>query len=220
MKRLEDYKLVIWDLDGTLYYQKEFRRKMMTVFIKSLFSSPGILKEIAVILKYRDIREKWPVDNKEEDMVFRQYKKTAEIFRMKPMEVEKIITYWMHEKPLEYLPAFKDDKAADLINHLLKKGITTVVYSDYPTKEKLRALNIQVTDSFQASDPEISCLKPNPAGMEFIIKKYNVSKQHVIMIGDRLKKDGEAAKRAGTDWFILDKKRKKRARQYVHELRW
>ena len=108
MKRLSDYKLVIWDLDGTLYYQKEFRRKMMMVLMKTFLFRRSGLKDLAVILKYRDIREKWQTDNQEEEMVYVQYKKVADIFRMKPEDVEDIITYWMHYKPLEYLPSFNE----------------------------------------------------------------------------------------------------------------
>ena len=39
MKKLDEYKLVIWDLDGTLYYQKEFRLKMARVLIQKLLGT-------------------------------------------------------------------------------------------------------------------------------------------------------------------------------------
>ena len=46
MKKIEEYSLVIWDLDGTLYFQKEFRKKMAEVLVKKLIFQPGKWKEV------------------------------------------------------------------------------------------------------------------------------------------------------------------------------
>lgn len=215
MKRLDEYKLVIWDLDGTLYFQQEFRVKMIMVLLQKLVLKPSKWKEAIVILKYRKLREHWDASDSGEDMEMRQYAITGQSCGMSAEEVKRIIIRWMMKEPLSYLYFYRDEKAVELINKLRKLGIINVVYSDYPTKDKLKALDIQVEDSFAAADEVIGCMKPNPKGIEFIVDKYMIDKKDTIMIGDRMEKDGEAAKAAGVDYLILKRNRKDRKNQYA-----
>lgn len=214
MRRLDEYKLVIWDLDGTLYYQKEFRIKMAEILLKKLVLSPSKWKELIVILKYRQMREKWDASDSGNDMEMRQYAKTALSCGMSPEEVKRIIIHWMHEEPLKYLLPYRDEEAVLRMRAMQKQGIRNVVYSDYPTKDKLKALEIPVEESFSAADEVIGCMKPNPKGIEYILQKYRINKKDAIMIGDRMEKDGEAAIAAGIDYLILRRKRKDRKNQY------
>lgn len=214
MRRLDEYKLVIWDLDGTLYFQKEFRLKMAMVLARKLVFTPKHWKEAFVILKYRSLREKWDASDTGTDLEERQYAETGKSFSMSGEQVKAIISRWMLEEPLLHLIAYRDEKAAQTIVKLQEKGIRTIVYSDYPTVDKLKALEINVTESFAATDEVISCMKPNPKGLEYIINKYQIAKEDTIMIGDRMEKDGEAAIAVGIDYLILKRKRKERKLQY------
>ena len=214
MKSLDKYKLVIWDLDGTLYFQKEFRIKMAKVLMRKLVFTPFHWKEAFVILKYRNLREAWDASDVGEDLEERQYAKTGESFCMSAKEVEQIISRWMLEEPLAHLKAYRDEIAVKTIKILQKKGIETIVYSDYPTIDKLKALEIEVSGSYAATDDVIACMKPNPKGLEYILSKYQIAKEDAIMIGDRMEKDGEVAKAAGIDYLILERKRKERELQY------
>ena len=218
MKVLDNYKLVIWDLDGTLYYQKEFRMKMTMVLMRKLLFTPRHWKDVLVILKYRSLRERWDAADTDAALEKRQYIETGKCFRMTGEQVEAVIGYWMLKEPLCHLRAYRDDTAAWTIEKLQEKGIQTVVYSDYPTKDKLKALGIEVLDSYAATDQEIGCMKPNPKGLEYIINKYQIAKEDTIMIGDRMEKDGEVAKAVGIDYLILEKKRKQRNKQYKGEI--
>ena len=214
MKSLDKYKLVIWDLDGTLYFQKEFRIKMALVLMQKLVLTPTHWKDAFVILKYRSLREKWDAFDIGADLEDRQYMETGKSFRMSGEQVKKIISHWMLEEPLIYLKSYRDETAAKTIKKMQEKGIETIVYSDYPTADKLNALGIKVSDSYAATDEVIACMKPNPKGLEYIINKYRTAKEDTIMIGDRMEKDGEAAIAVGIDYLILERKRKKRKLQY------
>lgn len=220
MKNITDYQLIIWDLDGTLYYQKEFRRKMAIVIVKELCFSPKRWKELFLILYYRRLRENWEVSDTSEDMDIRQYEKAGLLFGLSPREAESIIVNWMHKKPLQYLKCYRDHRAIMYIERLQKKGKNVVVYSDYPTVEKLEALEIKVEESFSPSHPMIGCLKPNPKGIEFIVEKYGVDKAKVLMVGDRPEKDGQAALAAGIKYEILPRNRRKRERYYREHKIW
>ena len=214
MKSLDKYKLVIWDLDGTLYFQKEFRLKMAMVLVQKLVFTPFHWKDAFVILKYRSLREAWDASDIGEDLEKRQYAKTGESFHLSAEEVKLIISRWMLEEPLLHLKAYRDEIAVKTIKILQKKGIETIVYSDYPTIDKLKVLEIEVSGSYAATDDVIACMKPNPKGLEYILSKYQIAKEDAIMIGDRMEKDGEVAKAAGIDYLILERKRKERELQY------
>lgn len=214
MKPLSEYRLILWDLDGTLYFQKEFRKKMALVLLQELCLKPNRWKELLVILKYRKIREDWDPKDTGAHLEERQYLETGKKMSMEPERVKEIIHCWMHKKPLEHLYPYRDERAVLLIEELKKKGCIVTVYSDYPTKEKLEALQILVEESFSSADEEISSMKPNPKGLNYIIEHYGVKKEEVLMIGDRMEKDGEAAIAAGVDYWILSRDRKKRQEQY------
>ena len=214
MKKLDEYKLVIWDLDGTLYFQKEFRLKMAMVLLQNLVFTPTHWKDAFVILKYRSLREKWDASDAGTDLEERQYAEAGKSFGMSAGQVEEIISHWMLKEPLLHLKAYGDETAAKTIKKLQEKGIETVVYSDYPTVDKLKALDIMVSGSYAATDDEIACMKPNPKGLQYIIDKYQIAKEDTIMIGDRMEKDGEAAKAVGIDYLILERERKNRKLQY------
>lgn len=53
------YKTVIFDLDGTLYFQKPFRICMAKFLIKRILTHPGAIKDVMIIMKYRKVRENW-----------------------------------------------------------------------------------------------------------------------------------------------------------------
>lgn len=214
MKKLTDYKLVIWDLDGTLYFQKEFRVQMIKVLLKKLVLRPNHWKEILVILKYRKVRENWDATDTKDDLEKRQYDATGKACHMSPKQVESIVSHWMLQEPLQHLYPYRDEHAVKIIEQLQERKIATVVYSDYPTKDKLAALGIEVLESFAANDKEIGCMKPNPKGIEYIMDKYHVDKNDTLMIGDRMEKDGQAAMAAGVDCLILEKSCKNRQKQY------
>ena len=214
MKQLDDYKLVIWDLDGTLYFQKEFRVKMAMVLINNLMFTPKHWKDALVILKYRSLREKWDASDTGADLEERQYIETGKRFKITGEQVRHIVAHWMLEEPLYHLKSYRDEIAVRTIEKLQQKGIKTVVYSDYPTKDKLKALKIKVSESFAATDDVIACMKPNPKGLEYILNKYQIAKEDAIMIGDRMEKDGEVAKAVGIDYLILERVRKDRMLQY------
>lgn len=214
MKKLNEYKLIIWDLDGTLYYQKPFRRKMIRVLVKGLLLSPSHWKDILVIWRYRKLREKWDASDTAAGLEKRQYEACGRQCGLLGEQVREIVERWMHREPLKYLKAYRDDQAAEIITRLSAGGICSVVYSDYPTAEKLKALELSVEKQFCSADAAISCMKPNPRGIFHILETMGVKPEDALMIGDRMEKDGEAAKGAGIDYLILKSGEADRALQY------
>lgn len=201
-------------MDGTLYYQKPFRLKMLLVLLTKLALNPFHWKELRVIFYYRRLREKWDAMDAQADLEERQYEACAKKCGCKGKEVENIIKRWMQEEPLVHLKAYQDEQAAKLIGQLRSEGVLNAVYSDYPTADKLEALGISVDRQFCSADSQISCMKPNPKGILYILDAMGIQAEDALMIGDRMEKDGEAAKAAGVDWLILSAVKASRNTQY------
>jgi len=205
MKALEEYKLIIWDMDGTLYHQPPFRRKMALVLVKGLLLRPRRWQEILILWNYRRLRERWDEKDVGEDLDLRQYEAVGKRCKVTKDRVRETVEYWMQQIPLSYLRDYRNEWAAKEILRLSEKGVRNVIYSDYPAADKAKALEIAVERCFCSGDPQIGCMKPNPRGILYILEELKVAPEEAVMIGDRYEKDGKAALSAGIDHMILGK---------------
>lgn len=223
-KSLLDYKAVIFDLDGTLYYQKPFRVRMLLYLIGHMLTHPAGVKDVFLIKKYREIREKWDEIEKKGaydeamDLDSRQFEYVAGIKKVSAERVRKAVSFFMLEAPLKLLPKYRDEAIAALIDKLHENGVKVVVYSDYPVKDKLEALAIKADAAFTSADEAIGCMKPDPKGLGVILKTLNLSTGDAIMIGDRYEKDGLAAEGNKMDYIIVSASEKERSKNNILRL--
>ena len=102
----------------------------------------------------------------------------------------------------------------EIIKVLQDHSVTVAIYSDYPSKSKLEALNINPDYIFTSSDKEINCMKPSEDAMKTILSTLHTDTENALMIGDRFCKDGVAAKNMGMDFVILPKSIPNRTQLY------
>jgi predicted HAD superfamily phosphohydrolase YqeG len=146
-----------------------------------------------------------------------EYRKAYE--KGRPGKRDRIIDFWMQEKPLPYIRLFRDKKLLQFMQILKHKGIKIVVYSDYPLDKKIEALSpFQADYCFCASDEPIRRLKPDSRGINHIITVLDMPVEQMVFIGDRYSKDGKCAEAVGMDYIILDKNPLLRDRLYKEEL--
>ncbi len=191
---------------------------------------PLRIKELLAVKKFRSIREEWDnidearkrealLQSKEsqnipDDLESLQYVYTAALLKMAFSEVKRAVETWIYEKPLSFLRSCRDEEAARLFEVLREKGIGIYIFSDYPVTDKLKALGFASDGCYAATDERLGVLKPDPKGLELIMEDFSYKPSEILMIGDRDSRDGEAARRAGCDYVILSKSRKKRNGQY------
>ncbi len=111
-----------------------------------------------------------------------------------PLMVGVIRKYY---KSVEWLPTFAEE--------CKKRDIRLVVLSDYGhTREKLAALNIeeQLFD-WVVSAPELGGLKPAPQLMHQVAERMNVTPDQCLVIGDREDTDGLLAEAIGARFFLV-----------------
>lgn len=189
-KPIEDYKAVILDMDGTLYFQ--FPLRVCMVFSLAVYYAIHFyrVKELLLIKKFRQLREAGRLDESE---------------GLADDNTKKTLTFWIYEYPLKFVRLFRDKKLVTLMNDLKQKGTKIIVYSDYQPKDKIKAVGLTVDDYFCSSDADINCMKPNPRGLEYIISIIGIETQDILFIGDRHEKDGLCAEAMQMDYIILSK---------------
>lgn len=205
-KRMSCYGLILFDMDGTLYFQRPLRLEMGARLASYYLLRPHRIKELLALKKYRQLRER--VGGAFDPVSL--YEEAGQGYHMTADRTEAVIQRWMYRMPYRILKKYRDDGLWALIRILQEEGIRTAVYSDYPARGKMEALEMEFPYCFCGEDPLIRSLKPDPKGILKIMEQFDVKKEDVLMVGDRLVKDGAAAAAAGVDYLILPSGRRKR----------
>lgn len=180
-------------------------------------------RELLIIKKFRDVKDNWESIQKslsinalngESDIDEQQYKYVAMKLNTSPEKVKNVIRRWIYENPLDALKLSKDERLSGIIERELKDK-KVVVLSDYPAYDKLKAMDINIKDAYCTAQKEIGELKPSPKGLMYISSLYDVPTSDMLMIGDRMEKDGECAKRAGVDYMIIGRQVSKRKYDFI-----
>ena len=200
------YDLYVFDVDGTLYYQNKLRLIMGKRLLMYYLFHPLKFKDLIIIKNFRSLRENAKDTNGLFDI-------TAKKCNVSVSRVNEVIKKWIYENPIDALIASKDDTLLAIIDKLKANGKTVAIWSDYEADDKLKALKLSRDYVYTAEQERVGELKPSPKGLNLIMSDLNVPKDKTIMIGDRMVKDGEAAKKAGCDYLILSKSKKKREEQ-------
>ena len=200
------YDLYVFDVDGTLYYQNKLRLIIGKRLFMYYLLHPLKFKDLIIIKNFRSLRENAKDTNGLFDI-------TAKKCNVSVSRVNEVIKKWIYENPIDALIASKDDTLLAIIDKLKANGKTVAIWSDYEADDKLKALKLSTDYVYTAEQERVGELKPSPKGLNLIMSDLNVPKDKTIMIGDRMVKDGEAAKKAGCDYLILSKSKKKREEQ-------
>ncbi len=198
------YKLVIFDIDGTLYNQKKLRLKMIFNIIIYYLFKPLKIYELKILKIFREEREKNKGTNSD-DLENEQYSWVVKKTNYSIEIIKNIVIKWILKRPLGYLYKCKYSGVDRLFLYLKENGIKIGIYSDYPTKEKLEYLGLDADIEIASTDREVNAFKPDPKGLFYIINKLDIKKEDCLFIGDREETDGQCAKNAEMDYLIIDK---------------
>jgi len=210
-KHIDEYKLIIADMDGTLYYQPPLRLHMACKLVLHILQH-GIrgFREVLLVSKFRKIRENNALS------VSDACRKLADANKLNYEYVQNVIKTWIMDLPLSILPKYRDNTLCDKLLKLSHKdNISVTIFSDYPATDKCRVLGLYDVPTYHGDQVEINALKPSPKGIQYIMQQYNISDPSlVLMIGDRKSRDGKSADAAGCDKLILPKKASDRTQIY------
>ena len=189
----DKFDLVVFDMDGTLYDQPRLRRRMLGQLAREMFRSRSV-KVPRILAAFRRRREAL-ADRMVSDFARLQY----ELPGYEPLAVRALVTEWLEQRPLPLLRALRTEGAEALFGRLATTH-AVAVFSDYRAEDKLAALGLSARFTVAAED--VGRLKPNPAGLQWLMARANADPSRTLMIGDRDDRDGEAARRAGARALI------------------
>ena len=192
-------KVVVFDLDGTLYSKKGMARRMM---FSALFEWRMMLRERNTRKQLRGI---W-MGNKES--FYHRYFETMASGRLYSADYAR---WWYNTRymPLMVKVLKKYYKPADwvipFVSQCRQLGIRLVVLSDYGhTKEKLQALGMECSlFDWVISAPELGGLKPASQLLTSVAAEMGVQPNQCLVIGDRQDTDGELAKSVNAPFYLV-----------------
>lgn len=183
MKKLTDYQAIVVDLDGTLYFQKPVRLAMLKEMLLHFWR----IREFLVVKKYREL--------------FEQGLNEQERLARLPSYASVVIQEWMVDRPCPYVAKYKDSELIGLLEGAKAVSVMVIVYSDYPVKEKLRALGFLPDAAYRSED--IGALKPEAEGLKRILEENGIRPERCLVIGDRDEKDAVLSRNLGSEKLIL-----------------
>lgn len=195
---------VAWlvDLDGTLYRPGPVKLAMAVQLL--LFG----VHRLRLIRNFRQQHERIREEglDRREDPFTLQLRLTALALGEEVAEVEAVIREWMVKRPGPWLRRFRRASLLAEIAGFRAGGGRTALVSDYPAREKLKALDAEslfevVVASGEAGGPPR--LKPSPDGYLAAARALGVEPVRCLVIGDRDDADGEAARRAGMAFRLI-----------------
>jgi len=197
-------KLVVFDLDGTLYEQRPVRLGMAgDLLLHSLRTRS--LRDFQLVRAYRKLREEL-AEAGEPSFMDALHAQLGARHRRAPHEVAALAEEWLERRPLKRLLGARIAGADALFTALRRSGRKVGVWSDYPVAHKLASLGLEADYVCAATDPEIARLKPDPTGLLRMLEQANVRPHEALMIGDRPERDGEAAARACVPFLLRTRK--------------
>jgi len=183
------------DLDGTLYSPRPVKLAMLAELALSGWSA------VTTLRRFRSEHEVLRHTRDPSANPYRlQLERTARALGLEPSQVELRVQEWMLERPQKWLKRFRRVALLRELSAFRQAGGRLAVVSDYPARQKLRALGCErLFDAVIANGEEGGprWLKPHPAGLLSASERLGVPPARCLVLGDRIDADGEAARRAG-----------------------
>ena len=199
MDREHDAWLV--DLDGTLYKAQMVKLAMLAELCLGGWGAVSTLRCFRTEHEHLRRHQDGPSEP------YRvQLQRTAAALGTSPERVEAVVREWMQERPGKWLRRFRRTSLLDELAAFRRAGGRLALVSDYPARAKLSAMGLAElfeTVIANGEDGGARWLKPHPDGFLSAAERLRVSPERCLVLGDRIDADGEAARRAGMAFRLV-----------------
>ncbi len=186
-------RLVVFDLDGTLYRQRPVRLAMLRLLLGDAVRTRSA-RTLRILADYRRTRERL-ADARVEAFEAKLLAMVAVRAGVAPACVAATVEEWIETRPLASLRHAMVPGADALFAALRASGRRIGVLSDYPAVAKLAALGLAADHVVAA--PDVGVMKPHPRGLLAIMEAAGAAPTQTLMIGDRIDRDIAAAAASG-----------------------
>jgi HAD superfamily hydrolase (TIGR01509 family) len=203
--RTDQLKVVVFDVDGTLYRQAPVRRAMLLRLLRMTLRHPlHGWRTFRTLRAYRHAQEHLRGDSSG-DVAAAQIRVACERTSGDRASVTACVERWMEQEPLAILSRCAHAGLVEFLHECKARGLRLAALSDYPAAAKLQALGI--ADLFDvvlcAQAPEVGVFKPHPRGLQVALQRLGVNRDECLYVGDRADVDAAAAEAAGIACAIL-----------------
>lgn len=164
---------------GHCTIRRSYEKKCCLTFLKFIVHHPLRFKEILILKKFRTEREKHGEDTSG-NLASAQYTWAQNKMNVSLDYVASIVKYWIFEAPLKYLPECRFPFVSDFFDKLKELNIATAIFSDYPVKEKMKALGLKADLEICSTDTNIDRFKPDPKGLVMISRDLGTPRRGKI----------------------------------------
>jgi putative hydrolase of the HAD superfamily len=203
--RTDRLKVIVFDVDGTLYRQAPLRRAMLFRLLRLTAAHPlEGWRTFRTLNAYRRAQEELRGESSG-DLAQAQIKLASNRSRSDSASVIACVERWMEQEPLAVLPRCAHTGLVKFLHACKARGLRLAVLSDYPAAAKLDAL--EIAELFEmvlcAQAPEVGVFKPDPRGLLVALQRLGVNRDECLYVGDRADVDAAAAEAAGIRCVIL-----------------
>ena len=200
MKEMNEFRAVIWDLDGTIYDSTgikrwfAFRYVQQRQVLQALLASRGQICGI-------DFKSGSQLKNELYQGIASRCSWSA----------EQVAEWYENEFYAGFLEILSSRSARPGLERICEffqnQGIAQCVLSDYgQVEERLHCLGMNTSYfTFLRSCEEEGALKPHPRTFQDIAHDLKIDPEQILVVGDTPSKDGEGARSAGMHFFQIDK---------------
>jgi FMN phosphatase YigB (HAD superfamily) len=205
-------KAVLFDVDGTLYRQAPVRLRMgfeMVRFFLETLSPMKLIRLLRSIFYFRRTREQLRgIGRPSRSLDKLQYSEPAGELGEEASRLRHTVSEWILRRPLRHVGKARRRGVGRFLRLLETRDIKAGAFSDYPVREKLKALSLDghFSVALCATDSEINAFKPHPAGFLRACEIWKLNPSEVLYIGDRPEVDAAGAQAAGMPCLIIGAK--------------
>jgi HAD superfamily hydrolase (TIGR01549 family) len=198
---------IVFDVDGTLYWQMPLRVYMgIMLLLHHLVKPRQLFLTVKAISAYRRAQEQLRRTKQQDgDCRQRQLALAASQSALPIVAVQDIIEEWFEKKPLAFIRYTRKRNLVSELRRLQQKGYTLGIFSDYPAENKLKALGLR--DFFpvivSCQDRDVNGYKPWTNGFDVIARKMGLDPHQIVYVGDRREVDVMGAGNAGMNAFLV-----------------
>ena len=172
------------------------------------------LKIISSFRKQRELHKGCTSPTLEAD----QYQWCETELNIPAQKIRNSIENYMYSLPLRYLHGARHLNIDKVFDSLREDQRKIAIYSDYPVKEKLKALKLKADALFCSTDEGIQQLKPSGNAVKRICRQLGIPESETLLIGDRDDTDGQSARLAGVPFLKVDIQQARKGKFYANML--
>jgi FMN phosphatase YigB (HAD superfamily) len=199
-------RLLIFDVDGTLYCQSCLRRRLAPALLSHFLRHPrDAWRTLRILRAWRRSLEELRRRPGQIAIPAAQMSATVRATGETEAIIDATLKRWFHAAPLPFLKGCMRSGLIELLDRAAAAGARCAVFSDYEAATKLRAMGLasRFDAVLSSEDPRVQRYKPDPAGIRVLLDELRVAPAEAVYFGDRLGVDDEAARRAGVGFVLI-----------------